>query len=281
MKTSGRSSLRGPVFLMALITLVMAPACGFNIKENSFESTPDTTVIGHTENRLTTTYNIMARCETGVGDMAADAMVWRGIDAQIGLINVGSIRRRDKVGETWIEPGHITREDIILLLPFDNLKAATPATIVMVSLTGSVLKEALENSFSRMTSDGGEGTSFGRFLQVSGITVFADVRKPVGSRVTKMTFTATGETIDPSDKTRTYRTAIPLKYVKNAAGFQDFDGYWEIFAKGADVVDTKVYLFNAMTDFISTFSPLTGYVDSEDCFSVPGIPASRLLITTN
>ncbi len=263
------------LFFIAVFIMLLA---GCEAKENRFEQPDDNTVIGYSNNRLTTYYYDIASCETGLGDLVADAMKFLGgVDAQIGLINAGSVRRRDRSDPTWLEPGDITMGQMILVFPFDNPEARTPSTIALISLSGSTLKAIFENSFSRMAIDGSSGVSFGRFLQVSGIQVFADVRKSIGSRVTKMILTDTGEVIDPSDAVIIYKVAIPLKYIKDTPGYKDFDDYWDIFEQGINIIDTEIFIFDAAIDYIKSISPISEYSDPADCTAVE----NRIVITHN
>ncbi|MFQ5560747.1 MAG: 5'-nucleotidase C-terminal domain-containing protein [Nitrospinota bacterium] len=233
-------------------------------------------IIGKTTFPLNTYYDDMALCEQGTGNMVADALKAAGVGAEMAFINAGSIRRRGVTGRTNIPVGDITMGDIILLFPFDNLlttlNRARPSTVVLISLTGKVLKEVFENSFSRRLPRG-PGTSFGRFLQVAGIEVHASALNPVGSRIIKLVLTSTGTEIDLNDDVQTYRAAIPLKYIKGTDRYSDFDQYWDIFAKGSDIVDTGIFIFDATVDFIKANSPLAY---PSECFKNLG---NRIIIT--
>ena len=106
--------------------------------------------------------------ETNLGNFIADA--YRKLhNADVGLVNGGSIRSNTTYG-----PGAITRRDIQTLMPFGN-------HVMKVSLSGALLKEALENGVSRLGDE-----EAGRFLQVSGMTYAYDGRKPPGSRVSQI-----------------------------------------------------------------------------------------------
>jgi 2',3'-cyclic-nucleotide 2'-phosphodiesterase (5'-nucleotidase family) len=86
-------------------------------------------------------------------------------EADVGLQNGGSIR-----ADRMIEPGVLTRRDVIETLPFEN-------HVVKLTVTGAVLLEALELSVSTVE----EG--HGRFLQVSGLTFSYDPEAEPGARV--------------------------------------------------------------------------------------------------
>lgn len=261
---------------LAVVFIAFSVLAGCGTKENEFTEYDDPTVIGSTINPLTTYYHYMASCEQGLGDMAADAMRWKGIGADFALINAGSVRVRGVSTPTQLDAGPITLGDVTEFMPFDNAEASNPSTIVMISITSLVLKEVMENSFSRMASNAEPGTSFGRFLQISNFTVGADVRNSArtvdqdgtvtnpGSRIWRLRRLDNSELIDFSDTVTEYRVALPSKYIKNSPGNQDWDGYWEIFAKGTNIVDTNVLIYDAIVEYIQTFSPMT-YSDPSEC----------------
>lgn len=106
--------------------------------------------------------------EATMGNLVADGMR-AAVGADIAITNGGGIRA-DKVYEPGAE---ITRRDILSELPFGNVN-------IMIELTGAEVLAALENGFSRV-----EDVS-GRFPQVSGIMVEADLTQDAGNRVTSV-----------------------------------------------------------------------------------------------
>ena len=106
--------------------------------------------------------------EATMGNLVADGMR-AAVGADIAITNGGGIRA-DKV----YEPGSdITRRDILAELPFGNVN-------IMIELTGAQILAALENGFSRV-----EDVS-GRFPQVSGMRIEADLTRAPGDRVTSV-----------------------------------------------------------------------------------------------
>ena len=85
--------------------------------------------------------------------------------ADIAIVNGGGIR-----GNKEYPPGPITRRDVLTELPFGN-------RTVKLEVTGATVLAALENGLS------GVEIAAGRFPQVSGLTVNADITKPAGQRV--------------------------------------------------------------------------------------------------
>jgi 5'-nucleotidase/UDP-sugar diphosphatase len=144
--------------------------------------------------------------ETNIGNFIADAIRdWAGAD--IAVQNGGSIRA-DRI----IEPGTLTRRDVIETLPFDN-------RVTVLEVTGQDLLDALELSVSSVE----EG--HGRFLQVSGLEFTYDPEAEPGQRVQEVL--VGGEPLDPE---RTYTMAI------NSFNAGGGDGY-EMFVDAPRLVD--------------------------------------------
>lgn len=122
--------------------------------------------------------------EATMGNLVADGMR-AAVGADIAITNGGGIRA-DKVYEPGTE---ITRRDILTELPFGNVN-------IMIELTGAEVLAALENGFSRV-----EDVS-GRFPQVSGMTIEADITREPGDRVTSVMVGG-----EPLDMAATYTVA--------------------------------------------------------------------------
>lgn len=252
---------RGAVILLAVLALVSA--CGdIKAKDNAekYSVFSDPTIIGSTVYSITTYYPNMAKCDTGLGGLVADIMAHYA-SADFAVINAGSVRWTPNVDPSvsYLYAGIVTKGDVNRFLPFDNRtgagSATNPSTVVLASMTGSVIKQMFENSFTRMQSDGTPGTSYGRFLQTSSqLRVYADVRQPVGSRITRIVFN--GSDINLADTAITYRVAVPLKYINNAPGYVNFDQYWSITAQGTNIVDTKKYIYDLVVKAFMEHSPI-------------------------
>jgi 5'-nucleotidase len=89
----------------------------------------------------------------------------------VALLNGGSIR-----ADNTINPGDLTKRDVLSILPFAN-------PVVKLEVTGATLRAALEHGVSRSAED----SEPGRFPQVSGLRFTFDVRRPAGSRVVEVT----------------------------------------------------------------------------------------------
>ncbi|CAH2043422.1 unnamed protein product, partial [Iphiclides podalirius] len=118
--------------------------------------------------------------ECNLGNMIADAMVYRyatdykgkyWTDAPIATIQGGGIRSSITNLET---PTNITKGDLLGVMPFEGI-------LVTVKMSGNILLQMLEYGVSNY-----DPLDYpGEFLQVSGIKVMFDLRKPSGSRIIK------------------------------------------------------------------------------------------------
>jgi 5'-nucleotidase len=126
-------------------------------------------VIGSTSVALDARQQTNRSQETNLGNFVADAYR-RRMKTDIALINGGSIRANTTFG-----PGALTRRDVLTVLPFGD-------HVVKLAVSGSILKQALENGVSRLGQE-----EAGRFPQVSGLKYRYDGSKPVGSRVISIT----------------------------------------------------------------------------------------------
>jgi 2',3'-cyclic-nucleotide 2'-phosphodiesterase (5'-nucleotidase family) len=117
--------------------------------------------------------------------------------ADVVLINGGGFRG----GKVYAAGTKLTRKDVLTELPFLN-KA------YVLELSGAQLKDALEQGFT------GAENEVGRFPQVSGMRIKADVSRAVGRRVVGVT--VGGKPLNPKAR---YRVATN-DYLANGG-----DGY--------------------------------------------------------
>lgn len=154
-------------FTLHPVTEAIEPDPEVQAVVESYEAELDaalSTHVGETTVPLDVRRSAVRSEETNVGNFIADVMRdWA--EADVGLQNGGSIR-----ADRMIEPGVLTRRDVIETLPFEN-------HVVKLTVTGAVLLEALELSVSTVE----EG--HGRFLQVSGLTFSYDPEAEPGARV--------------------------------------------------------------------------------------------------
>jgi 2',3'-cyclic-nucleotide 2'-phosphodiesterase (5'-nucleotidase family) len=119
--------------------------------------------------------------EAAIGNLIADA-AREAVSADIAITNGGGIRGNRE----YPAGSQITRRDILSELPFGN-------KTVKIEVTGETVWAALENGFAEVENAGG------RFPQVSGLTIEADLSRPKGERVVSVTIGG-----KPLDRAATY-----------------------------------------------------------------------------
>ena len=121
--------------------------------------------VGTTTEPLDSRKASVRTAETAMGNLIADA-TREAVGADIGITNGGGIR-----GNKEYPAGtKLTRRDILSELPFGN-------KTVKLEVSGETVLAAIENGLSDVEN------SAGRFPQVSGITIEADLTRPKGERV--------------------------------------------------------------------------------------------------
>ena len=158
-------------------------------------------VIGKTTGPLDSRRNIVRTQEAAIGNLIADAMK-DAVGADIAITNGGGIR----ADKEYAAGADITRRDVLTELPFGNVT-------VLTEVTGKQIWDALENGFSKY-EDGA-----GRFPQVSGLKVVADVKKPAGSRVVSV---IVGD--KPLDPAATYKLATNDYMLDGGDGYTSLKG---------------------------------------------------------
>ena len=141
-------------------------------------------VIGTSSTALDSRKASVRSGETTIGDLIADASR-DAVAADIAITNGGGIRGNKQ----YPAGSNLTRKDIFSELPFGNKN-------LKLEVTGDTIWKALENGFGEVQSGAG------RFPQVSGLVVEADLTKPKGSRVVSVMVNG-----KPLDKTATYTLA--------------------------------------------------------------------------
>jgi len=122
-------------------------------------------VVGHTDVLLDGERDHVRTGPTNLGDMICAALI-DVTGADISLQNGGGIR-------TSIEPGEVTKGEIISVLPFGN-------TVTVLEISGKGVIEMIENGVKDYPN------SSGAFCHVGGLTYKMDESKPAGSRVTEV-----------------------------------------------------------------------------------------------
>ncbi|MGH6874771.1 MAG: bifunctional metallophosphatase/5'-nucleotidase, partial [Aestuariivirgaceae bacterium] len=135
--------------------------------------------------------------EAAIGNLFADA-VREKLAADIALLNGGGFRGK----KLYQASDTITRRDILAELPFGN-KA------YLLEISGRDLRAALEQGFARAEN------LTGAFPQVSGMTIRADLSKPVGQRLVRVEVSG-----KPLDEARPYRLATNDFLARGGDGYE-------------------------------------------------------------
>lgn len=200
------------------------------------------TVVGTTTVDLPLTVGGYRICRVGeclLGDLVADAMLWRinSIDPdnqyQIAIQNGGGLR-------AGINVGSVTVGEIMEVLPFGN-------TLATFEITGTHLLQALENGVSRYPAYDG------RFPQVAGMRYTFSADKPAGSRIIAVEVLS-GTQYVPLDPNGIYKVVTNDFVRKGGDGYTVFRDY------AINPYDFGPSLAQAAEDYIRTFSP----IDAED-----------------
>jgi 2',3'-cyclic-nucleotide 2'-phosphodiesterase (5'-nucleotidase family) len=149
--------------------------------------------------------------EAAMGNLFADALrTSTGADA--ALINGGAMR----ANKSYPPGSALKRSDIFAELPFGN-------HVALIEISGKDLKAAIENGLSLLPQPAG------RFPQVSGLAIAADVSQPAGRRV--VSIKVAGE---PLQETTFYKIATNDFLARGGDGYvtfraakqliRDFDG---------------------------------------------------------
>jgi 2',3'-cyclic-nucleotide 2'-phosphodiesterase (5'-nucleotidase family) len=137
--------------------------------------------------------------EAAIGNLLADAMR-AAVKADVAITNGGGIR----AGRVYPPGSKLTRRDVLAELPFSN-------RVVLLQMTGAEIRRAIENGLAQLPD------ATGRFPQVSGLRVEAEVRRPAGSRVIAI---RVGDA--PLDEAKTYRLATNDFLSRGGDGYSMF-----------------------------------------------------------
>src|SRR3569833_881004 len=189
--------------------------------------------IGTTTNALNNKQTNKRGEESAMGNLFADAMVAQS-GADVAVTNGGGIR-----GDKDYPAGTVlTRKDVFTELPFGN-------KTVVEEISGADLLAGLENGFSQVEQGAG------RFPQISGLVVTADLTKAPGARV--QTVTVNGKPLDP---------AATYKLATNDYMIGGGDGY-TAFSKGKVLVDPSAahLMASDVIDYITAKKTVDAKVD--------------------
>ncbi|MCF8129077.1 MAG: bifunctional metallophosphatase/5'-nucleotidase [Deltaproteobacteria bacterium] len=205
----------------------------------------------------------LRRGETNLGDLVADSWKERFPEADISLVNSGSIR-----GKRVYPAGPLTYLTVNEILPFQG-------RIMVVEMTGADILRVLEISASaiRVEGDGCQEDNrapTGGFLQVGGLEMTLDLEKPCfcgrysgkelaqlideGSRVSNVSVLEDDSraNLDPAE---TYRVLV------NAYTSDGGDGQYPFLKETLKRTPTTTVTTDVLADFIIRHTPIAPEID--------------------
>ncbi|MBC7219947.1 5'-nucleotidase C-terminal domain-containing protein [Candidatus Bipolaricaulota bacterium] len=192
-------------------------------------------VIGGTEIDLNGERGHVRTRETNLGNLIADAMLWkaRSAGAQIAIQNGGGIRAS-------IPAGPITLGQAMEVLPFGNY-------LVVLSLTGEQILAALENGVSQVENVAG------RFPHVAGLRFTWNPSKPAGQRiVTAEIWTEIG--FQPLQARERY-TVVTNDFLAGGG-----DGY-DVFREAGETTVLGFVDYEVFADYLRAHDPVRPVVE--------------------
>ena len=207
--------------------------------------------------------NLLRRGETNLGDLVADSWKERFPEADISLVNSGSIR-----GERIYQAGPLTYLTVNEMLPFQG-------RIIMVEMVGADIQQVLEISASaiRVEGDGcqeGSRAPTGGFIQVGGLRMTLDLQKPCfcgrysgkelvqiidnGSRVLDVSVfrDSSWVKLDPAE---TYRVLVN-SYISDGG-----DGQYPFLNEALEEIPTSMVTTDVLADLIIRHTPVAPKID--------------------
>jgi 5'-nucleotidase len=155
-------------------------------------------VIGRTTVPLEAHGSKLRTEETNLGDFVAD-LVRERLGSDVALVNGGGIRTNRTV-----PAGPLSKRDVHALLPFTNV-------VVKLAMSGAELARALEHGLAQADREAGG------FLQVSGVRLTWDPRRPAGSRIVSAEIGGV-----PLAAEGTYTVGVPSYLFHGGDGFVEF-----------------------------------------------------------
>ncbi|WP_448545198.1 bifunctional metallophosphatase/5'-nucleotidase [Roseiflexus sp.] len=230
------------------------PDQGFENRITTFKGPLDqlrATPVGETRVALNGARADVRSKETNLGNLIADSMLAKTAPAgaQLAIMNGGGIR-------TSIPAGRVTLGQVLEVMPFGN-------TLVLLTLTGAQVKEALENGVSQVEQ------SAGRFPQVGGMRYSWNPSAPAGSRITGIQVSDGKGGFTPIDPNASYRVVVN-NFIAGGG-----DGY-SVLQRGANKVDTGFLDADVLVEYLRARSPVNPQVEGRivQGGALPGVAAA-------
>lgn len=214
------------------------PDKGFEKRIEVFRAPIDAlrkTVIGESSVALNGARADVRTKETNLGNLIADSTLMKTAAAgsQVAIVNGGGVR-------TSIPAGQVTLGQVLEVLPFGN-------TLVVMTVTGKQLWDALENGVSQVES------AAGRFAQVGGMRYTWDSAAAVGKRIVSVEI-GSGSNFKPIDLAASYRLVVN-NFIATGG-----DGY-SVLNQGTNRLDTGFLDSDTMAEYIKAKSPVSPQVE--------------------
>lgn len=184
--------------------------------------------------------------ECNLGNLVADAMLRYNLrhsedswsDVTMAVVNAGSFRAS-------ISKGNITLESVINVQPFRN-------TVDIIEVSGQTILDMFEYCAEKWTME--SDNAFGGFLQVAGMQVTFDMKRPIGSRVVEVLVTCTKCSVPQLEliaSDQNYKLVTGMFIINGGDGFPMFPSKI-ISRQNKESLDTDILL-----QHIQKFSPIT------------------------
>ncbi len=170
--------------------------------------------------------------ECAIGNVIAEALLAAAPGSDVAIHNAGGIRAS-------FPSGTITYGDILTTMPFGN-------TMATVTVRGGDLRAALENGLSQPGA--------GRFPQIAGMRIVADLSRPVGQRLVSAEILR-GERAGPLDNDRAYRV-VTHNFLRRGG-----DGYTTLRDGALESYDTGPLMEEVVATWMGARSPLAPQTD--------------------
>lgn len=219
--------------------------------------------IGSTEVELDARKSTVRGGESALGNLVTDSWLAWFEDADIAVINGGSIR-----GDRIYPAGNLNYLDITSILPFRG-------EIIEAKISGELIEQMLELSASALRVEGDNcpdtcRVAYGGFLQVAGIRFDIDLSRPPyqavydnrtassivdsGDRVSNVHVKANDDWISIYPE-REYKVLINNWLASGG------DGYYVFVDEAIEKKPTTVYTTDVLVDYIKNNSPISPEVE--------------------
>ncbi len=221
--------LASRLLLALLLTMALLLLCRVSA------GTPPPKPTGITVENDLSTLNVRTE-ESNLADVIVDAIRAAG-KTDIAFMPASAFK------ETTIPKGAANASD------FSNCLMYPDDTVVIVKLTGTQIKQALERSLSLTPQKNSA------FLQVSGLTMTVNPKGGTDNRVTSVKIAGM-----PMDNSKTYMVAMPSPLANGALA------YFKVWSKSNIDHDTNIAVSSAIADYLASHPIISGKGDNKIVF---------------